>query len=213
MVVKHLMFVVHDESILLSTSDTVLSTKKTNPTEFLLGRYKYQIAGTPQNYFDHVRIELFFQKLLFWFFHRYGLFFFISQFKMRDYYFLVQFYYYKTYMVPSFNGRVRLSNRISTKTGVLKTLKKSLVGGAVSFGGFFWPLLRRYRVGLQKGGRIKSKIIIRALPKQTVCSTVANQRVKRLAGSVTIKSALSTRFSKRSLKRKAGFRFLLSTGA
>lgn len=78
------------------------STKKTNPSEFLLHNYQYLVDATPENYFNRFRYELFLQKLLFWFFNRYGLFFFISQLKIRDYFFLVQFYYYKTYLFQEF---------------------------------------------------------------------------------------------------------------
>jgi hypothetical protein len=76
--------------------------KKISPVEFRLHQKLFFIEFTPSNYFENFRVEIIFQRLFFWFFKFYGIYFYIQQLKLRHQTLFFQFYFYKTYMFKRF---------------------------------------------------------------------------------------------------------------
>jgi hypothetical protein len=70
--------------------------KKISPIEFRLHTKKFLNDYSPQNYFEKIRFNVLFSRLLFWFFKRFGLYLYSYKIFLQSEFFLFQFYYYRT---------------------------------------------------------------------------------------------------------------------
>ena len=76
----------------------MLAQRKISPAEFYIHNKIFFTEYSPANYFETFRLEIFMQNLIFWFFNKYGVYFYIEKFKFVNNKILLQVYYYKTYL-------------------------------------------------------------------------------------------------------------------
>ena len=102
------------------------TNKSVSPAEFRLHNKVFKVDFSPSNYYEKLRFEMIIQKLIFWFWRHYGIYFYIQKLKVLDEKVLLQVYFYKTYLYSRFVRKgIRLKNSRGASGGVNFTKGKN----------------------------------------------------------------------------------------
>ena len=74
----------------------MLTVKKISAIEFRLHNREFYCEYSPTNYIDRLRLEIFLQNFIYWFYEKYGIYLYLQQVRVDSVKILFQCYFYAT---------------------------------------------------------------------------------------------------------------------